>query len=133
MQQWHGKHPMPYDFFNCMNTGSGKNLNWFWKRWFFDDGAPDVAISNVKKKGNKYEVTVTLKGTKPVPVDMNITLEDNTIMKEHKSIGVWEKGNTSTTITFTADKSVTSITLGSTYMPDINKADNRWEGKSSSQ
>ncbi len=22
IQQWHGKHPMPYDFFNCMNAGS---------------------------------------------------------------------------------------------------------------
>jgi hypothetical protein len=37
---WHGKHPMPYDFFNCINTGAGMNLNWFWKSWFFDTGMP---------------------------------------------------------------------------------------------
>jgi hypothetical protein len=24
IQQWHGKHPMPLDFFNCMNAGSGR-------------------------------------------------------------------------------------------------------------
>ena len=42
--------PMPYDFFNCMNTGSGKNLNWFWKRWFFDAGYPDLAISSVSEE-----------------------------------------------------------------------------------
>ena len=30
IREWNGKHPMPHDFFNAMNTGSGKNLNWFW-------------------------------------------------------------------------------------------------------
>lgn len=129
IEKWHGKHPMPYDFFNCMNTGSGKNLNWFWKRWFFDSGVPDLAIDKVKKRGKKYEVTILSKGTKPVPVDLLVTLDDNTVVKLNKSIGVWEKGNTSTTVSFSTDKNVLRITLGSTYIPDVNKQDNRWEAK----
>jgi len=129
IEKWHGKHPMPYDFFNCMNTGSGKNLNWFWKRWFFDSGVPDLAIDKVKKRGKKYEVTILSKGTKPVPVDLLVTLDDNTVEKLYKSIGVWQKGNTSTTVSFSTDKNVLRITLGSTYMPDVNKQDNRWEAK----
>jgi hypothetical protein len=40
IKEWHGKHPMPYDFFYSMNEGTGKNLNWFWKRWFFARGFP---------------------------------------------------------------------------------------------
>ncbi len=127
IEKWHGKHPMPYDFFNCMNTGSGKNLNWFWKRWFFDSGVPDLAIDKVKKRGKKYEVTILSKGTKPVPVDLLVTLDDNTVLKLHKSIGVWEKGNTRTTISFSADKNVLRITLGSLYIPDVNKQDNLWQ------
>ncbi|GEO10201.1 M1 family metallopeptidase [Segetibacter aerophilus] len=126
IEQWHGKHPMPYDFFNCMNTGSGKNLDWFWKRWFFEDGAPDLAISNVKKKGNKYEVTVTAKGSKPVPIDLQVTLDDNTVLKQHKSIEAWQDGKTMTTISFKTDRDVLKIFLGSTYVVDINKADNTW-------
>lgn len=129
IQQWNGKHPMPYDFFNSMNTGSGKNLNWFWKRWFFDSGVPDLAIAKVNKKGKKYEVMVTSKGTKPVPIDLQITLDDNSVITEHKSIGAWENGNTTTTIAFKTDKSVTKITLGGTYAVDINKADNIWMAK----
>ena len=58
IQQWHGKHPMPLDFFNCMNTGSGKNLNWFWKKWFYENGVPDLAITNVKQSGKQVTVTV---------------------------------------------------------------------------
>jgi hypothetical protein len=128
ISQWHGKHPMPYDFFNCMNSGSGKNLNWFWKRWFFDNGVPDLAISKVKKNGKNYTVTIESKGTKPVPVDLNIFLEDATL-KQHRSIEVWEKGNTSTTISFKTDKRVVRMTLGSTYTADVNKEDNSWEEK----
>jgi aminopeptidase N len=128
ISQWHGKHPMPYDFFNCMNSGSGKNLNWFWKRWFFDNGVPDLAISKVKKNGKNYTVTIESKGTKPVPVDLNIILEDATL-KQHRSIEVWEKGNTSTTISFKTDKRVVRMTLGSTYTADVNKEDNSWEEK----
>jgi aminopeptidase N len=44
IRNWHGKHPMPFDFFNSMNTGAGQNLNWFWQRWFFEDGYPDLAM-----------------------------------------------------------------------------------------
>ncbi len=51
IRHWNGKHPMPLDFFNSMNAGSGKNLNWFWKRWFYDNGYPDLAISHVKSNG----------------------------------------------------------------------------------
>jgi hypothetical protein len=126
INQWHGKHPMPYDFFNCMNTGSGKNLNWFFKRWFFDNGAPDLAITNVKKKGNKYDVTIASKGSKPVPVDLQMTLEDNTVIKQHRTIGVWQDGNTTTTVSFKTGSDVIKIELGSTYSVDINKADNTW-------
>jgi hypothetical protein len=129
IEQWHGKHPMPYDFFYCMNTGSGKNLNWFWKRWFFDLGEPDLAITDVKRKGNRYTVTIQLKGTKPVPVDLDITFADNSTAKEHKSIAAWENGSTTTTITFTSDKEVQKITLGSTWVPDVNKEDNSWVKK----
>lgn len=129
IQQWHGKHPIPYDFFNCMNVGSGKNLNWFWKSWFFDNGVPDLAINKVKRRGKKYEVTVQLKGTKPVPVDLIITLEDNSEIKQHADIGVWENGNTEAKVSFRTDKNVARITLGTLYDVDVNKADNRWDAK----
>jgi aminopeptidase N len=32
MNDWKGKHPVPYDFFYIINSGSGKNLNWFWNK-----------------------------------------------------------------------------------------------------
>ena len=118
---------MPYDFFNSMNTGSGKNLNWFWKRWFFDGGVPDLAIAKVREKGNAKQVIIESKGTKPVPVDLTVTYTDGSTEKIHRSIAVWEKGNTSVTVSFNNNKKIQSVKLGSTYVPDVNKKDNLWE------
>ncbi|HRI19894.1 MAG TPA: M1 family metallopeptidase [Panacibacter sp.] len=127
--QWHGKHPMPYDFFNCMNAGSGKNLNWFWKRWFFDNGVPDLAISKVIKKKNAFTVIITSVGTKPVPVDLTAYYTDGSTQKLHRSIAVWESNNPTVALTFTSDKSLQKLILGSTYIPDINHNDNIYEIK----
>ncbi|HHB78530.1 MAG TPA: peptidase, partial [Saprospiraceae bacterium] len=51
IKNWHGKHPTPYDFFNAFNTLAGKNLNWYWKNWFFEKNYADVKIANVADQG----------------------------------------------------------------------------------
>lgn len=129
IEQWHGKHPMPYDFFNCMNAGSGNDLNWFWKRWFFDNGVPDLAISKVANRKNFFKVNVTSVGTKPVPVDLTVFYTDGSTQKIHRSIAVWEHHDTTITLTFKTAKPVQKLMLGSTYVPDINKDDNVYEMK----
>jgi hypothetical protein len=128
-EQWHGKHPMPFDFFNCMNTGAGKNMNWFWKKWFFDDGVPDLGIKNVSPSKTGYTIIITSKGNKPVPVDLEILFSDGTETTVHRSIAVWEKGNTVLSISISTKKIIQKIVLGSTYVPDVDKTDNTWTKK----
>ena len=123
---WHGKHPMPYDFFNSINTASGLNLNWFWKSWFFDRGFPDQAITKVSAIKNQYTVTITNVGTKPVPVDLTIYYKDGSTELIHKSIACWQEGNKTVTLSFKTKKKVDKLVLGSNYDADINKADNEW-------
>ena len=125
IQQWNGKHPIPFDFFNCMNTGSGKNLNWFWKRWFFDKGVPDLAIKKVSKQPTAYNISIENKGDKPVPVDVTITFTDGSKTSVHRSVAVWEKAKT-IMVSVPVKKVVKTIMLGSTYVPDVNKKDNVW-------
>ena len=129
IQQWHGRHPMPNDFFYSMNEGSGKNLNWFWQKWFFDNGIPDLSITSVKKKGNRLTILVTNKGGKPVPIDLIAYFKDNSIEKIHRSIAVWEKGNSNTAINFSASKPVTKLVLTHPHTPDSNLKDNVYEMK----
>jgi len=128
IEQWHGKHPGPFDFFNCMNTGSGKDLNWFWKKWFMENGIPDLAIKNVTATG-KSSVIITNKGGKPVPVDLLIQFEDGSTQTIHRSIAVWQQGNSSLTLALPAGKKLTKLTLGSVHTPDSDKRDNVWKKK----
>ena len=120
IKTWNGKHPMPNDFFYSMNTGSGKNLNWFWKKWFFEGGVLDLAIKNVKGK----QITIENKGTKPLPIDVEITFEDGSIEKMHKTIEAWKSGTKTVVLSTKSNKKIKKVTLGSTYVPDSNKKDN---------
>ena len=130
IEQWRGKHPMPYDFFNCINFASGKNLNWFWKKWFFNSGFPDLAISKVTNKSNQFTVVITSKGNKPVPVDLTIQYADGTKEMIRRNISVWQTGNKTFKLNFTPKSSVRSLELGSLYVPDVNKKDNTYLYKS---
>jgi hypothetical protein len=128
MEDWHGKHPIPLDFFGSVNAGTGRNLNWFWKKWFYDSGYPDLAISDVRRKENAWTILITNKGGKPVPVDVTIEYADGGREKIHRSIAVWEY-ESQLTIPFHATRPISRIRLGSTYVPDSHPADNVFEIK----
>jgi aminopeptidase N len=126
MRDWHGRHPMPLDFFGSMNAGSGRNLDWFWKRWFYDDGYPDLAIKEVRHTGRMAVVVVANNGGKPMPVDLTIEFADGNKKSIHRSVGVWEKGERETQVPVGSEKVIRKISLGSTYVPDSFPKDNEW-------
>ena len=121
IRSWHGKHPMPYDFFNSMNAGAGQNLDWFWQRWFFDSGYPDLAITSVAPG----EIVVTAKGSKPMPIDLTVTFADGSTEKLHRTIAVWQNAQ-AVKVPVAGRKAIQSVTLGSLYVPDSYPADNTW-------
>lgn len=129
ISQWNGKHPAPLDFFNCMNTGSGRNLNWFWKRWFYESGFADLGIASVKPAGTTTSVTIALKGSKPVPIDLLVTYADGTTSKLHRTVAVWEKGSTSVVLAVPSKTKIKKLSLGSTWIPDADKTDNFYSVK----
>jgi aminopeptidase N len=125
INNWKGKHPIPQDFFNSMNAGSGKNLNWFWKAWFMSDGVPDLGIGKVTLS-TKPTVEIIAKGTKPLPIDLTLKFADSSTQLLHRSIAVWEKGNTRVVLPLPAGKKIVKMNLGSAHVPDGNKEDNSW-------
>jgi hypothetical protein len=124
IRNWNGKHPTPADFFNSINAGAGKNLDWFWKRWFFDGGIPDLGIGKFSASKSQKAVAIELKGSKPLPIDLTVLYKDGSSEKFHRNVGVWEKDNKVVNVLWTSPKMVDKITLGSTYVPDVNHADN---------
>ncbi|MCL6523833.1 MAG: M1 family metallopeptidase [Thermoflavifilum sp.] len=127
MQAWHGKHPMPYDFFYCMNAGAGKNLNWFWEKWFFDTGFPDLAIDQVTHHGNRFKVVIQMIGNKPVPVDLRVFMQNGDSLHVHRDISCWEKGNRQVELSFRVASPVVRMELGGLYDADVNPNNNVWK------
>ena len=130
MDDWNGKHPGPYDFFYSINNGSGKDLNWFWQKWFFGWEYPDLRIKSVEKSGLATKIIIENKGGLPLPVYMNI-LSDNgkkTVVK--RTAEVWKKGEKEIAFTIQLPfNSLSEIKLGNEFIPDKVKKDNAWKAK----
>lgn len=129
IEQWHGKHPMPFDFFYSMNEGSGKNMDWFWKPWFFGEGVLDLGITGVEKTADGYAVKIENKSNKPLPVDLVLNYTDGSSEKSHSSIAVWESGVQATSIRFITGKTLKDVKLGNVRVPDKDKANNSFTMK----
>lgn len=127
MDRWHGKHPLPWDFFNTFNDVSGKNLDWFWNNWFNSHYYIDLALKDVTKTGSGYTANVQNIGGMAAPFDVVITYTDGSTEKMHQSPAVWEANQKQVKLTLRTTKAVQSIALdGGIYM-DANESDNSWK------
>lgn len=130
MNSWNGKHPTPYDFFYSFNKGTGKNLNWFWKKWFFGWGYPEMSLAmRLQKKGNPIAI-VRNTGGLPLPVVLTIkTKEGKTIVKKY-SPSVWEKNPDIFSVTLPVSyPNLLSVSLESDWIPDKYAENNTWHSR----
>jgi Peptidase family M1 domain len=119
INNWHGKHPIPYDFFYSMNEGSGKDLNWYWKPWFYDFGYPDLSITKVVIDGIDINVTVKKEGNIPIPVKLTFIYSDSTESVLYKDASVWADGNDEIILKERTTKTIDKIKLGDEHIPDV--------------
>jgi aminopeptidase N len=127
MDAWNGKHPVPWDYFNSMSAGSGKNLNWFFKNWFFTNNYIDLKIDNVKKQPGFYTFNVKNIGGFAIPFDVKITYEDGTTSLEHQTPAFWQKEQKENVIKLSTDKHIKSIELDGGIFMDYTPEDNVWK------
>jgi Peptidase family M1 domain len=126
IKRWHGKHPIPYDFFNTFNVLSNKNLDWFWKPWFFDRGFPDLAIKSAINKGNKIEVTISRIGEFPLPVYLKIFLKNGKAVSIYKNADIWSKGQKELKLSKKLESPAEKVELGNSHIPDVNRENNAY-------
>ena len=126
MERWHSKHPIPWDFFYTYNNVTGKNLNWFWNNWFFSTNYIDLAVTDVKSKGNNYTVSIKNIGGMDAPVDVIATYDDGTTEKFHQTPAIWMNDQTQTTVTINAKKAVKSLMLDGGIWLDADASNNSW-------
>ncbi len=126
MERWHGKHPIPWDFFYSINDISGQNLNWFWDSWYFSNSYIDLAIKNVAT--NKNETTLKLEniGGMPAPFNIMVTFKDGTTKEFHQTSEIWKNKATEVTITLKSDKGISQIKIDGGIFMDADMSNNIW-------
>jgi len=126
MDRWNGKHPIPTDFFFTFNQVVGEDLSWFWKPWFYEFGYPDLKITDVKFRNGVAKIKVDKLGNIPTALDLTFQFTDGSKETISKSARLWKESN-SVEIKFETDKEIKTITLGSEYIPDIDRTNNTFE------
>lgn len=86
MDTWKYKHPTPYDFMFTFNKVAGRDLNWFWKKWYFDWGYMDIGIKSFKDN----MLTVENLGGRPMPFTIQVNYADGTSSLEEVNPAVWK-------------------------------------------
>jgi len=125
MQNWNGKHPIPWDYFNSINTASGKNLNWFFNNWFFTTHYIDLSVKNVDAKS----ISVQNIGGFAIPFDVNIIYADNSKETLHQTPAIWEKNQKVATIALKKQKQIRQITIDGGIFMDATPKNNEWKSK----
>ena len=121
MDIWNGKHPMPYDFFNCFEQATRQQLDWFFLPWFFNRAEADLGI---KKVTVDNKIVVENIGGLPLPIIIQCEFEDGSIVNYKRNTSIWSTGNQAVIIEVNPEMKIKNVKLGSTRIPDINKSNN---------
>jgi hypothetical protein len=126
MDRWHGKHPIPWDFFNTFDNVTGRNLDWFWNAWFFGNGYIDLGVASVTRAGGGYAVVLNNVGGMPAPVDLRLGYADGSTETLHQTPALWQANPRQATVTVSTAKVLRTVELDGGIFVDAHPADNHW-------
>jgi hypothetical protein len=129
IDRWHGKHPTPWDFFHTFDDATGRDLDWFWQRWFFDAGYVDLAVRGVTRTKQGWTVALENVGGMPAPVDIRLRYADGSADTVHASAAVWRANPRRATVPVTTRKSLQSLALDGGIWMDADSTNDRWSAK----
>ncbi len=126
INRWHGKHPIPFDFFFTFEDVAKEELAWFIKPWFYEQGYPDLGIKSAKFENGETIISVEKIGNFPVPVYLQINLTNGKKIDIYNSAKVWKDGKNIFEVKVKTEDEFASILLGNKRTPDINLKNNEF-------
>ncbi|UGU17866.1 M1 family metallopeptidase [Sinomicrobium kalidii] len=127
MARWNGKHPMPWDFFYSFNDITGKDLNWFWDRWYFGNNYIDIAVTDASYKRNTLAVTLENRGGMPAPVTIVLTDKDGKTQEFRQTPAIWEANPDKAVVRLKNVKNITGISLEGGIFMDADTSNDTFE------
>jgi aminopeptidase N len=125
-----------------MEDVSGRDLDWFFREWFYTTDVLDQAVDSVaqaRQKDGSWLATVYLASRTPVvmPVPLTLTTADGKTQNDTLPVDVWYRGDRYA-FTTSLPARLTDVVIDRTAAyPDMDRSNNAWhasaatsEGKS---
>lgn len=128
LRRWAYRHPYPWDMWRTFESVSGRDLDWFWRSWYYQTWVLDQAVGSVTAVQGGTRILVEDRGQVPMPVRLAITMEDGRIIREEIPVNDWLTGARSVSITVPTSSPVSRVEIDpERYFPDIDRDNNVWE------
>ncbi|MCG8470179.1 MAG: M1 family metallopeptidase [Gemmatimonadetes bacterium] len=125
IERWAYKHPQPADFIRTMEDVTGRDLDWFFRAWIYEDAILDQAIKSVRRAADTTVVTVENRGGVPMPVTIRLIYRNGDEETHDVPVDAWKVDGTY--VLEVVGGNVRHVQLdpdGS--LPDVNRANNVW-------
>jgi hypothetical protein len=127
LQTWAFKHPKPWDFFNAFSHAAGRDLDWFWRTWYYETWSLDHAVAGVRESDDGTIITIDDHGLAPMPARITITRENGEILFREVPVATWLSGVRTAEVIVPAGSPVLRVEIdGDGVFPDINRANGVW-------
>lgn len=127
LRRWAYRHPKPWDFFNSINDLTGKNLDWFWRSWYYETWTLDHAVSSVTAGPNGTRIVIEDRGLVPMPARLTVTLAEGTTRRHEVPVEHWLSGARTGEISILPGARVVKVEIDAERVfPDADRANNTW-------
>ena len=125
IRRWAYKHPQPADFIRTMEDVSGRDLDWFFKGWIYEDAILDQAIASVTRVGDTTRVVLENRGGIPMPLEVRVLYRDGEEQRYEVQVDAWQEDGTY--VLEVPGGPVRNVQIDPEgVMPDVNRGNNVW-------
>jgi hypothetical protein len=127
IRTWAYKHPKPSDFFNHFSAAAGRDLDWFWRAWYFETWTLDHAVGEVLSDQGATTIVIEDRGWVPMPARVTVTRQDGQVLELEVPVETWLSGETRAELKVPAGSPVVRVEIDAEMtFPDIDPANNVW-------
>lgn len=129
IDRWAFKHPMPWDMFNTFEDVSGRDLDWFWRTWYYETWTLDQAVANVEATADGAIITIRDLGRAPMPANLTITRADGEVLERAVPVEHWLSGTRTARVMVPEGSPVVRVEIDAAGdFPDVDRTNNVWTG-----
>jgi hypothetical protein len=129
VRRWAYHLPTPWDFFNTVEDVSGRDLEWFWRSWYYETWTLDQAVGSVERAGNgSATIVIEDRGNVPMPAPLTVTREDGSVESHEVPVERWLQGVRTAEVRVGAGSPVVRVEIDAEHhFPDVDRGTNVWE------